>query len=442
MIFRSVIGCAWAMYCLLASQAGGVIVGGSNGDGLGNATEGGLQSYLSSEAHPAFPFWNNLLRVSDSSGIYLGRNATTGRGWVMTATHVTPLTVGSGTITVAGQPYIVRQSVVIKHPDAAGTLLTDIRLYGIGGGIGDPALPSLTAVPILETAVVEGDELVLTGRSRRLQIPNEDTTVPYLWDEFTDSANQLTRQMRWGSNHVEIFTPVAPNLLFSVTAPNNPSITSQTVCFASAFDDPADGGTAYEGQLALLDSGGGAFVRRGVSWFLAGTNYSVADGPDPGGDHNPCGYGDFSLMAHLPTYRAQIQAITGNLVPATSGPLADLDGDGISNLMEYALNLDPLSNEQVVMTPETGLKGLPSIRLETISGSDRLTIEFVRRTTGSGSGLTYTPQFSPDLEDWQAVGTETVTSINALWDRVKIEDTLTTSGTLKRFARLKVVFAE
>lgn len=429
-------GCAWVICCLLATPARGVIVGGANGNGLGNATESGLQSYLASEAHPAFPFWNNLLRVSDSSGIYLGRNATTGRGWVMTATHVTQLTVGSGSITVAGQSYTVRQSIIIKHPDTNGTLSTDIRLYAIGGEGGDPALPSLTAVPLLGSDVEAGDELLLTGRGQRQQVPSEDTTIPYSWDGDV----QLTRQMRWGSNHVEIFTPVDPNLLFDVS--EGLSSNKLTVCFASAFDDPAGGGTAFEGQLALLDSGGGAFVRRGVSWFLAGTNYSVDDGPDPGGDYNPCGYGDFSIMTHLPTYRGQIETITGNLEPATSGPLADLDGDGISNLMEYALNLDPLTNEQVVMTPATGVKGLPSIRLETIFGSDRLTIEFVRRKAGSGSGLTYTPEFSLELEDWQAVGTETVTNIDALWDRVKIEDTLTTNGTLKRFARLKAVVAE
>jgi hypothetical protein len=106
--------------------------------------------------------------------------------------------------------------------------------------------------------------------------------------------------------------------------------------------------------------------------------------------------------------------------------------------MEYALNLDPLTNEQVSMTPGSGLRGLPSIRLENISGNDRLTIEFVRRTAGSGSGLTYTPQFSSDLEDWQAVGTESVTAINSRWDRVKIVDSLTTNDTSRRFARLKV----
>ncbi len=114
------------------------------------------------------------------------------------------------------------------------------------------------------------------------------------------------------------------------------------------FDDPAISGTASEGQLALLDSGGGAFVKHNGAWYLAGTNYSVEDGPDDGEDYNPAGYGDVSIMTHLPTYREQIDSITGPLVPAITGPLDDFDGDGISNLLEFALNLDPTFNEQVI----------------------------------------------------------------------------------------------
>lgn len=424
---------ALALACLLASHSMAVIVGGSNGDGLGNATESGLQTYLNSQAMPAFPFWNNLLRVSDSSGTYIGKNAGTGRGWVITATHVKPLTIGSGTITVAGQAYTVRESHVIKHPDALGTLNADIRLYGIGGGIGDPALPALTAVPILSTDVEAGDELVFTGRSRRKQVPTEDTTEPYAWDDDDSPANNLTRQIRWGTNHAEIWTPAAPDLLFSLS--EGPSSNKETVCFASVFDDPLGGGTAFEGQLAWFDSGGGAFVRRGSSWFIAGSNSYVDDGPDGDTSASPSGYGDFSLMSHLPSYLDQIEAITGTLSPDNSGPTGDLDGDGISNLMEYALNLNPLVNEQIIMVAGTGLRGLPLIRVENISGNDRLTIEFVRRT----SGLTYTPQFSDNLQTWPGTGTETVTSIDVNWDRVKVVDTQNVSASTKRFARLKVV---
>ncbi len=414
-----------------------VIVGGTNGDGLGNATESGLQSDLDSRSLPAFLFWNNLLRVSDSSGVYLGRNATTGRGWVMTAAHVTELFTGTGTITVAGQSYTVRDSRIMKHPDANGTLFTDIRLYAIGGSSGDPTLPALPAVPLLDADVANGDDLVLTGRGRRQQSPVEDITAPYAWDWI---ANQSTRQMRWGSNHVELWTEVAPDLLFSLT--NNPPVTMETICFASVFDDPAVSGTPSEGQLAWLDSGGAAFVKCSGSWYLAGTNSSVDDGPDDDDSPDPAGYGDVSIIPHLPTYRGQIDSITGPLVPATTGPLADFDGDGIDNLLEFALNLDPASNERVYMQPATGLRGLPAVYVENAAGSDRMTMEFVRRTSGSGAGLTYIPEFSSNLANWQAAGTETMTTINTQWERVKAADSLTIREAPRRFARLRVIVAE
>jgi MYXO-CTERM domain-containing protein len=303
-----------ALFLCAAPPAAAVIVAGTNGDGLGNATESGLQSYLASQSLPAFPYWDNLLRVSDSSGLYLGLNAGTGRGWVMTAAHVTLLTTGSGSISVAGQAYTVRENHVIQHTDISGTFNTDIRLYAIGGEPGDPALPALPPLPILAGNVLAGDDLLLTGRGRRQQVPSEDTTPPYSWDMDATEPNQLTREMRWGSNHVEIWPVADPNVTFLLTE-GSPVPTKKTVSFATIFNDPDVDGTAYEGMVALLDSGGGAFVERDGAWHLAGTNYRVFDGPDGDSAANPSGYGDGGLIAHLPTYGTQITGITGVLIP-------------------------------------------------------------------------------------------------------------------------------
>ena len=102
---------------------------------------------------------------------------------------------------------------------------------------------------------------------------------------------------------------------------------------------------------------------------------------------------------------------------------------------------DPTFSENALMVADTGLRGLPLVCLETLTGSQRLTIEFVRRTSGSGSGLTYIPEFSSDLQTWEAVGTESVSTINPRWDRVKVVDSLTTGDTQRRFARLRVELA-
>ena len=302
---------AVAIWALLAGPGSAVIVGGANGDGLGNASNSGLQAYLSSQSQAAFPYWDNLLRVSNSSGVYLGRNASTGRGWVLCATHVNPAPTS---ITVAGQAYVVRDRQVLQHTDGSGTYDTDICLYMIGGEPGDPALPSLPAVPVLAGDVQVGDPMLLTGRGRRYQTP-EDVTPPYLWDGLFDEPNQITRQMRWGSNNVGIWSAVAPDTLFELTE-GSPTTTKLTISFACVFDDPAAGGTAYEGQIAFLDSGGGVFIERNGAWYLAGTNYTVDDGPDADSFYNPAGYGDFSIMTHLPSYRDQFVSVTGLGDPA------------------------------------------------------------------------------------------------------------------------------
>ena len=253
------------------------------------------------------------------------------------------------------------------------------------------------------------------------------------------------------------------------------------------FDQP---GVANECHLSIGDSGGGLFVLENGLWRLAGINYAV-DGPfrlnstetgyhaalyDAGGleyenppgwtslpetaENVPASFYSTRISVSLPwisgiapevaslsqeSYSAwqrlyftpvQIAAV------AVSAPLADADGDQIANLLEFALNLDPTFNEQVIMPPETGLRGLPCVRLENDAGTERLTIEFVRRTSGSGSGLTYTPEFSSNLQDWQSSGSETVTPINPRWERVKMVDSLTIDATAKRFARVRVSLAE
>jgi hypothetical protein len=71
-----------------------------------------------------------------------------------------------------------------------------------------------------------------------------------------------------------------------------------------------------------------------------------------------------------------------------------------------------------------------------------VTVEYVRRTTASDAGLSYVIEFSPDLEDWQDVGTETAVAINARWERVKRVDAQTIAEDSRRFARLRVVLEE
>jgi hypothetical protein len=73
---------------------------------------------------------------------------------------------------------------------------------------------------------------------------------------------------------------------------------------------------------------------------------------------------------------------------SVSGHSADPDGDGLNNLLEYALNLDPL-------TP--GPSPVVATRV-TVGANEYLALNFRRRL--KEAGIEYAPQISDSLENW------------------------------------------
>jgi len=127
--------------------------------------------------------------------------------------------------------------------------------------------------------------------------------------------------------------------------------------------------------------------------------------------------------------------------PEISGPLGDADGDGIVNLLEFSLNLDPSFPGRPEMIPATGLRGLPVAQLVGAGGEQKASFEFVRRKASSGAGITAVPRFSSDLGEWHAAEVESVTSLNPRWERVVATESIP-GGPGPHFARLEVSFAE
>ena len=341
---------------------------------------------------------------------------------------------------------------------------TDLRVWKVA-----PGKPFPTYAPISTGISDLGANVTLVGRGTQRGDAVVISDVLKGWKWGSGDGVQ-----RWGRNTVA-----------------NSSYTDSELgeflyCF---FNSP---GISEECHLSAGDSGGGMFVLENGLWRLAGLHYGV-DGPfqipstsgsfdaalfDYGGlkyyigggnfvlepdvaEDVPCAFYSSRVSASLEWLRTHVGAEVDSLAsesfsawrtlyftpaeilaPAKSGLLADSDSDGIANLLEFALNLDPTFNERAVMTPATGLRGLPVCRVENIAGTDRLTMEFVRQKTGSGGGLTYIAEYSSDLSDWQAVGAVSTTSLNPRWERVKITDSLSTNDTSKRFARLRVTMAE
>ena len=124
--------------------------------------------------------------------------------------------------------------------------------------------------------------------------------------------------------------------------------------------------------------------------------------------------------------------------PSVSGDTADPDHDGIPNLMEYALNLDPC---------KACISGLPARGTINVSGSNYLKLTFVPNP--AATDITYVAQGAPNLSgsSWSTVGSYTSTS--GTW--VTTGNFTVTSGTAtawdtvplkpgnRRFMRLRVI---
>ncbi len=272
----------------LISPASAIIVSGTSGTGFNNAGKAPLQAYLSGASLPAFTHWDSLVRVTDASGVYLGYNPSTLNGWVLSAEHITP---EPATISVLGTPYTVIGSGI-----QVGT--TDLILYEISG----PLMPGLAVVPLASGGAPAGEFLIMTGRGY-----TTSTTAPFPWG--TPGATDAI-PMRWGTNVVE-GTGVAGG---------------NTYIFTDFDEVSSPGVTAYEGQGAVGDSGGGIFAYRGGQWVLAGIAHFVYD---DGGPVDPSEYGDLTAYTDIGTYLPQINAITGTLVPEPSALLAALWGGGL-----------------------------------------------------------------------------------------------------------------
>lgn len=341
---------------------------------------------------------------------------------------------------------------------------TDLRIWEV-----DHGKPFPTYAPLSSGISDLGATVAVFGCGAQRGNPVSVVSEPKGWE--WGSTNYLKR---WGKNVV------------TGTMDGGSSYGELLHC---DFDSP---GIADECHLSVGDSGGGMFVLENGLWRLAGIHLSV-DGPfrfDPlGVAFNAALYdrGGLEELTGDPASWVSVTEAAGNLpsrfyssrisaslswildatqqggtfapesfsawqklyfspaqiaLPGESGPLADFDGDGIGNLLEFALNLDPIFNERATMLPGIGLRGLPHVRVESVSGEDRVTIEFVRRTGLSGSGITCSARFSSDLGDWSATGTESVVPINPRWERVKVVDPVVASISPRRIARLRVILAD
>ena len=118
--------------------------------------------------------------------------------------------------------------------------------------------------------------------------------------------------------------------------------------------------------------------------------------------------------------------------PAVSGPSATPAGDGITNLMKFALGLNPNTN---------GTAGLPTVSMTEVGGSQFLTLTYTKSV--AADDVTYTVEVSSDLQTWFAGSayTATVSTSNdagAATQTVVVRDLTPTGDAARRLIRLAV----
>ncbi len=202
---------------------------------------------------------------------------------------------------------------------------------------------------------------------------------------------------------------------------------------AYALDANSEGGAASTAAWTLGGSGntigsaglfnavtaGGPFTVTGTVGTLSGsTSVTVTGSGGAGG-------GSFSGWQSQYFTAAELQN------PAISGPNAAPAGDGISNLLKYALGLNPKTS---------GVAGLPQVSTTRVGGQNYLTLTYTKVL--AATDLTYTVEAGDDLQTWSS-GTDTTAVVSTTnnadgqTQTVVVRD-LTATSANKRFLHLKV----
>ena len=221
-------------------------------------------------------------------------------------------------------------------------------------------------------------------------------------------------------------------------------IGSTTVVWVSPENDPADNFLMFSGTHLHLNW-----------WFTAQGVYRLTFSPSAylgPGKTNPTGSGEpYKLtFAVGPVAHWQASHFSGAQLEQelVAGMMADADGDGLLNLVEYGFGLDPRSGD--VAGESSGL-GLPVHSLETELGVTYQVLEFPRRRSeGQLAPLEYVAEFTGDLSasEWAVgvdeevldfTGDEAV--LNELWEKVRVR--LAVAPGLERgFGRVRLVLPE
>jgi hypothetical protein len=125
-----------------------------------------------------------------------------------------------------------------------------------------------------------------------------------------------------------------------------------------------------------------------------------------------------------------------------AGPNDNFDGDGLTNLQEFAFGTDPSKSSPGSLAYAAGLvsqRGLPTVSLRNIPGGVDFRAAFIRRKNHLAAGLIYQVQFSGDLITWRnSSATPTIVASDAETEAVTVPYPFFVNGKKARFFRVAV----
>lgn len=148
------------------------------------------------------------------------------------------------------------------------------------------------------------------------------------------------------------------------------------------------------------------------------------------------GEGNYVSNSVIVTYRTAYEqwAFDLGVDGSAAAQLADVDQDGVGQLLEFAFNLDPTVSDLAMYDPGVlPASGLPRM---VVQPGPVLSLQYLRRK--GVAGLDYQAQFGGLLNDFINAGPPTlVEDIDATWERVTVPDPAG-SGGVRRFGRVEV----
>ncbi len=243
-------------FALAASPAGAMIL--ASGDGRGNTTA------------PPDDFGFANVGNAGQTAVYLGA------GWVISANHV-PLRQ----VVLQGKPYPALPGSKVQMRNENALVSADVAMYRLRD------VPDLPSLRVRRTPPRVGDLVLLAGNGYRRGAPVEFQGEPG-WEWSRQAA------LGWGTNTVK-----SVGLMVSINLGN------ATAAFETDFS--GEGATEHEAQVAIGDSGGGAFIKRGDTWELAGVLFASSQHPDQ--TERTAIRGNLTYIADLSVYRDQILAV-------------------------------------------------------------------------------------------------------------------------------------